>query len=195
MKARILMIPALMVLGTTVTLAADPPKFKIFGGAAFVSPLGEEDVDIGQVRDSIQASNELGWTVGFEARVNKGIGLEFDYINVTNDIEFGNRTITNVDLDPISFTLNFHLIPTRVVDFYIGPTVSYFIWGDLDLGNGRVSADNELDFGASAGLEIGGEHFAFLGGLRWVAADLSPSGGPSIKVDPLISRLGVAFKW
>ena len=197
MRAPALAVAALAVLGTSTAFAADTPKFKIFGGLAYVAPLAEDDVDIGTVRDSIKASEELGWTVGIEARFNKVIGLEFDYVNATSDIEFGGQVIDDIHIQPLSATLNFHIIPTEIVDFYFGPTASYFIWDDTDLGTGtEFKTDNDFAYGASAGLEIGfGKTFALMGGIRWLKADLEPDGAPKIGIDPLISRLGVAFRF
>ncbi|HET9481555.1 MAG TPA: hypothetical protein VFP98_07360, partial [Candidatus Polarisedimenticolia bacterium] len=115
---------------TSPLLAADTPKFKVFGAASYMSPLGESDIDFGAVRDSVEAADQLGWTVGFEARFNPVLGLEVDYINATSDIEFAGETIGDVDMQPLSATLNFHLIPTSIVDLYVGPTATYFIFSD-----------------------------------------------------------------
>ncbi|HKY34214.1 MAG TPA: outer membrane beta-barrel protein [Candidatus Polarisedimenticolia bacterium] len=177
--------------------SADTPKFKIFGAASYVSPLSEDDVTIGTVRDSVQASDELGWNVGFEARFSKVVGLEVDYVNVTNDVEFGDDVIGEVDMQPLSATLNFHVIPTGIVDLYVGPTASYFIFGDVELDDlGDVETDNELAYGASVGLEIGlGDTLAIMGGLRWLKVDLDFEDTVETGVDPLFSRLGLALRF
>ena len=197
MKAGSVVLAALVVLGTGVAVAANNPRFKVFGALSYAAPLGEDDVTIDSVRDSVEASDKLGWNVGLEARFNKVVGLEFDYTNATNDLEFGGQVVGSVHMQPLSATLNFHLLPTKVVDLYLGPTASYFIWGDADLGTGdRFETDNEFAYGASLGLEIGlGDTFAFLGGLRWLRADIQPEGTEKIPVDPLFSRLGVALRF
>ena len=197
MKARSLVFAALVVLGTGTAAAADHPKFKIFGALSYVAPLGEDDVTIGSVRDSVKASNEVGWNVGLECRFNQVVGLEFDYTNATNDIEFGGQKVGDVHMQPLAATLNFHVIPTSIVDLYLGPTAAYFIWGDADFGSGGTfKTDNEFAYGASVGLEIGlGETFAIMGGIRWLKADIEPDGSPKIGVDPLFSRLGIALRF
>ena len=197
MKTRDLLRGIAILLVATPVLAADPPSFKVFGGASYVSPLGEEDVTFGTVTDSVEASEALGWTVGLEARFNQILGLEFDYVNATNDIEFGGDVVGEVDMQPLSATLNFHLIPTSIVDLYIGPTASYFIFGDAEVESvGSLDVDDEFAYGASLGLEIGlGKTFAILGGVRWLKVDLTPEGGEEIAVDPLLSRLGVALRF
>ena len=37
---------------------------------------------------------------------------------------------------PVSLTGNFHLVHTRVIDFYFGPTISYVFWDDITLDTG-----------------------------------------------------------
>src|SRR5262245_48688033 len=197
MKTRQLLYALVSLLVGTPVLAAAPPTFKVFGGASYVSPLGEDDVTFGSITDSVEASDELGWTVGLEARVNQILGFEFDYVNATNDIEFGGDVIGEVEMQPLSATLNFHLIPTSIVDLYIGPTASYFIFDDVEIDSGgTLETDDEFAYGASLGLEIGlGQTFAILGGVRWLKVDLAPEGAEEVAVDPLFSRLGVALRF
>lgn len=182
--------------------AAQDNSFKIYGGLAYISPLSEEDVDFGSVSDSVEASSEAGWNVGVEFRFSELFGLEIDVVHATQDIEFGGDTIADVDFTPVSATLNFHLINTSVVDFYLGPTAGYVIWGDIDFESSSFSSsdegtDNQFAWGAAVGLDIGfGGTFAITGGVRWLDVDLEPEeGNEEIGVDPLLSRLGVAFRF
>ena len=199
MRARILSVVILVAAASAAAvpaLADDTPKFKIFGGASYVSPMSEEEVDIGVVRDSVRASDDLGWTVGFEARFNRFVGLEMDYVNATNDVEFGGAVIGQVEMQPLSATLDFHVVPAGVVDFYLGPTVSYFIWTDATLDPvGDLHTENEWAYGASLGLEVGGERIAFLGGLRWLSVDFKSDVPGNFAVDPLFSRVGLAIRF
>lgn len=182
---------------------AQDNKVKIFAGASYISPLDEADVDIGAITDSIEASSELGWTVGVEFRFGEWIGLEVDYVSATHDIEFGGQQIAEIDFAPISASLNVHLVHTKLVDLYIAPTATYVYWGDLELDSGQtinlsdLDTDDEVSFGASLGLDIGlGEHFAVFGGVRWLSVDFENDDiDGSIGVDPLLSRLGVAVRF
>lgn len=194
MNSRIIPVAAFALL---VAAPASAAGFKVFGGVSYVAPLGEDDVDIGAITDSIEASEVLGWTVGLESRFNKIVGLEIDYVNSTNDIEFGGSTIGEVQIQPLSATLNFHLVPTGIVNLYLGPTASYFIFGDADVDPlGSLDVDNEFAYGASLGLEIGlGGTVAVLGGIRWLKVDIRPDGSDEIPLDPLYSRLGLALRF
>jgi outer membrane protein W len=190
-----------MLLLAVSPLLAQDNSFKIYGGLAYVSPLSDENVDIDGVVDSLQASSEAGWNLGVEFRFNKLLGLELDGVHATQDIEFGGNTIADVDFTPLSATLDFHLIHTKVIDLYLGPTASYIIWGDINVKDANFGddngADNQFAWGALVGLDIGfGKTFAITLGVRWLDVDLKPDGSSdSVGVDPLISRLGVAFRF
>jgi outer membrane protein W len=183
---------------------AQEAKSKVFGGAAYVSPLSDESVTFGDVTDSIDAASQTGWDVGFEWRMTKRLGLEVDYLNATHDIEFGGTTIGEADLQPLSATLNFHLIRTRLIDLYLGPTFSYVNWGDVNLNEaGQDATDalgiptkSETAYGASVGIDIGlGKTLAIVGGVRYLKLDLTPEDGDGVGVDPLITRVGVAIRF
>ena len=88
---------AMIALASAAPAQAQDIKFKIFGAAAFVSPLSDDDVTIGSVTDSIEASSQTGYNFGFEWRMSQLFGLELDYVNATQDIEFGGTTIGETD--------------------------------------------------------------------------------------------------
>jgi outer membrane protein W len=189
------------VLGAALVLAAAPAraqddKFKIFGAVSYVAPTSESTISVSSVSESVKASKEAGYDVGFEWRWGKLFGLEVDYVNVTQNVEVDGVKFADVDFSPLSGTLNFHLIHTKVVDFYFGPTYSYVNWGALHLDNGTTtSTENENAWGASVGLDIGlGKTFAIIGGVRYLDLDLR-SNGETVNINPLLSRLGVALRF
>jgi len=207
MKKAFLFAFVLVVIAMFASAApaqAQEVKFKIFGAAAYVSPLSNDNVTIGSVEDSIEASNQAGWDFGFEWRMSPMFGLEVDYMDADQDIDFGGHKIADTKLQPLSATLNFHLVHTKVVDFYLGPTFSYVNWGDINFnqegqdlsGELGVPADKESAWGASVGIDIGlGKSFAIVGGVRYIKLDLTPKDSEGIAIDPLISRLGVALRF
>lgn len=197
-------LAALAALASASPAQAQDSKFKIFGAAAYVSPLSSDDVTFGSVTDSLEASNQTGYDFGFEWRMSPLFGLEVDYVDAKQDVDFGGTTIGEANLQPLSATLNFHLIHGKVVDFYLGPTFSYVNWGDIDFnadgetltGDSGVPTDKESAYGASVGIDIGiGTHFAIIGGVRYLKLDLTPENGEGLAVDPLISRVGVAIRF
>lgn len=186
------------------TAMAQDTHFKFFGGAAYVAPLNESDVTVGSVTDAVKAQEQVGWNFGIEGRFNNWLGLEVDYVRATQDVEFGGQTIGSTDFSPLTASFNIHVVHTTVVDFYLGPSYSYVNWGDIELnqaGQGFFSTnglgtDSANAWGINLGLDIGfGKHFALTGGLRYIDTNLDTEAGPSFAVDPLVGRLGVAFRF
>jgi hypothetical protein len=118
-------------------------------------------------------------------------------VNATHDVEFSGSTVAEVDLEPLSASLNLHLIHTTIIDFYVAPTVSYVSWGDLEIfGGDSVSTDGQTVLGASVGLDVGlGRSFALVGGVRYLDLDLEADGTEDVSVNPLFTRLGIALRW
>ena len=183
---------------------AQDTHVKIFAAASYVAPLSEEDVTINSVTQSVKNSDALGWEFGIEGRFNKWLGLQVDYIHVDQDVEYNGSTIGSTTLAPLSATFNIHVVHSKIVDFYLGPTYSYVDWGDISLngpgsvfwGTNNLGTNSEHAWGASLGLDIGlGKHVAIVTGLRYLRLDLTPQGGQSAKVDPLFSDIGIAVRF
>jgi hypothetical protein len=179
--------------------------FKVYGGPAYVAPLNDSDVSFETVTDSLQAQSHVGWNLGVEGRFARLIGIELDYVNGSQDVEFGGTTIGETDFSPLTLTANFHLIPSNRFDFYVGPSFTWVNWGDIELdangsdvvGDGfNAGLDSETGWGISTGLDIGfGEHFAIGAGLKWLNVGMVLSDGQEIDVEPLIARLTAAFRF
>lgn len=201
--------PLFLAAIAVAALAAAPAQaqdthVKFYGGAAYVAPLSSEDITVGSVTDSVEAQQQIGWNLGVEGRLGKLIGLELDYINATQDIDVGGTTMGSASFAPLTFTLNFHIVPTKIVDFYLGPSYSYVNWGDIELnqsgqtffGSSGLGTDSASAWGVALGLDIGlGKHFAFTGGLRYLDLPLKTDTGDSVAVNPLIGRLGIAIRF
>jgi outer membrane protein W len=183
---------------------AQDTHVKIFAAASYVSPLSEEDVTVGSVTQSVKNSDALGWEFGVEGRFTKWLGLQVDYIHVDQDVKYNGSTIGSTTLSPLSATFNIHVVHSKIIDFYLGPTYSYVNWGDISLngpgsvfyGTNNLGTDSESAWGASLGLDIGlGKHVAIVTGIRYLSLDLTAQGGQSAKVDPLFSSVGIAVRF
>lgn len=183
---------------------ADITHFKIYGGPAYVSPLGDDDVTFGAVTDSLEGEDHVGWNLGFEGRFGKLIGIEVDYVNATQDVDFGGSTIGDTTFSPLTATLNFHVVPGNHFDLYLGPSYTWVNWGDIDVnasssgvtGGSTVGTDSSSGWGISLGADFSPwKHFAFTAGLKYLNADLELSNGQSSSMNPLVARLGVAARF
>lgn len=179
--------------------------FKVYGGPAYVAPLNDSDVSFETVTDSIAAQDHVGWNLGVEGRFARLLGIELDYVNASQEVEFGGTTIGETDFSPLTLTANFHLIPSKHFDFYVGPSFTWVNWGDIELdANGsdvvgdsfNAGIDSETGWGISTGIDFGfGEHFAIGAGLKWLDVGMVLSDGQKIDVEPLVARLTAAFRF
>jgi len=182
---------------------AQGTHFKVYGGPAYVAPMSDEDVSLGSVTDTVQATEEVGWNLGIEGRFNDWFGIEIDYVDANQDVDFGGTTIGEANFSPLTATFNIHVVHTTVVDFYLGPAYTYVNWGDIHLnasgsgitGSSDIGTDSAHGWGVSMGIDIGWEHFVFTGGLKYLEVGLQVQNGPTIPVNPLVARLGVGFRF
>lgn len=174
----------------------DTYDFKLFGGAAYVAPLS--DSSLTGVASSVEASTEYGWELGGEWKPSNRFGLELAYLNAKHDVEADGTVIGDISLRPLTFTANFHLVNRDAFNWYVGPTLSYIDWSDISLGSGgNLAVDSETTYGISTGVDIGfGDTVALQLGLRWLDASVeSPVLPNDVSVDPLFTRIGVAFRF
>ena len=193
------LLPALFLvaLATASPASAQDHTFKVFATFDWISPLGEEDVTVGSVTDSVQAGDELGYEAGFEWRLHKIVGLEASYLVAEHDIESEDATLATVDQQSLTAALNFHILPTKYFDFWVAPVASWVDWGDIEAedGSAEEEADSEVAFGAAVGFDIGiGKTFAITAGVRWLSVDISTETA-DLPVDPLIARAGIALRF
>jgi outer membrane protein W len=171
-------------------------KFKVYAAYNYVAPMGSEDVNEGNVTQTLEAAEEAGYSLGFEWRLGKWAGLEFDYLAADNDIDLGGVTVAKTTMTPLSGSFNFHLIHSKILDFYFGPTVSYVNWDDVETTEGdTLSADSQFSYGAQVGLDISlFKSVAIVTGLRYLQLDLKTD-EQDLAVNPLFAKVGVAFRW
>jgi len=204
LKARtaILALAAVAIFASAPALAQDH-SFRVFVTADWISPLAEDDITFGSVKDSIQGADDVGYEAGFEWRMNKLFGLEGSYLIGSNDFDFGSTEIGSLDQSAITAALNFHILPTKIFDLWIAPVASWYSFDDFEvkssLGGGSVTIDNEWGYGAQVGFDIGfGKTFAITGGVRYIKLSVNgddTSGIDDVGIDPLIARAGIAFRF
>jgi outer membrane protein len=171
---------------------------RIFITVDWVSPLGDDDITFGSVQDAVQGSDDFGYEAGFEGRFNKLVGLEGSLLVGSNDFELDENgtDLGSLDQRALTAALNFHIIPTRFFDLRVAPIASWYSFGELeDINGNNLDINDEWGYGAQVGFDIGlGKTVAIDGGVRYVKLDIS-SGSQSVAFDPVIARLGLAFRF
>jgi hypothetical protein len=169
---------------------------KLWAATSYIAPLSESDRNIGGVTAAVKGSNEMGYEFGAEFR-SKSLGFAFDYLNSRQELQHASAGfLGSAEFKPISASLLLYL-PLPVLEMSLGATASYVNWGDLQLSNGTTQPMNaKLGYGITvAGDYPLGKAFAVTGGMRWLKLQAEPEGGSSIKVDPLISHVGLALRF
>lgn len=183
-----------IALAAPAAQAQDEYNWKVFLSGAYVDPLSDTEID----GDDVSLTSEFGYEFGVEWRPVNRLGFELAYLDVDQDVEVNGDTFGEIAFNPMSFTLNFHVINRSVFNWYIGPTISFVDWGDLEVsGVGSADVDSETTYGASTGFTIGlGDTFALQFGVRWLDSTAESSDiNEELDVDPLFATVGVAFRF
>jgi outer membrane protein W len=176
--------------------AQDMYDWKVFIAGAYVAPLSDTEID----GEDVSLSDEFGYELGVEWRAINRLGFELAYFTVDQDVEVDGDTFGEIGFNPLNLTLNIHVINRNAFNWYIGPTVSFVDWDDLEVpGSGSAEIESETAIGVSTGITVGlGETFALQFGVRYIDAT-AESGDASfdeeVSVDPLFASVGVAFRF
>ena len=197
MKKWILLSVVISALLVVAPAYAQGNEFKVYAAVNYVSPTGSDELSVDNVIERVEASEEAGWSIGFEGRLGKWLGLELDYLRVDQDIEANGFKIGSTSMSPLSLSANFHLVHTKILDFYFGPTISYVFWDDVkDAETGeKLSTSGEWGAGLQVGLDISLiKTVAIVTGLRYQRLELTVD-QQELAIDPLYAKFGVAFRF
>lgn len=207
MKTRGLAILALTALCLCVAALpawAEKGDKQIQFGLVYSSPTN----DLQDGMDTIEADSATGFQAAFEFMVGDRVGVEPAISTANHDVDvmtpgFPTIALGDADLRTLTVNVNFHLTPESNADFYVGPTVGYTFWGDLDspfLG-GSFAIEDDLIYGVNLGVDVpfGESAWSFAGALNWLVVEAALSdatpGDPPLDVDPLQVKVGVAYNF
>ena len=199
----VFVLAALVVFASAPVMAQDH-RHRAFVTADWISPLASDDVDFETVQDAVQGTDDFGFEFGYEYRFTDLWGLEGSYTIGSNDFELedADTELGTVDQQAVTAALNFHVTPGKRFDLWFAPLVSWYSFGDFDIDDAIDSEDVDLNtewgYGAAVGFDIGlgeSQTVAFTGGLRYVKVELAGEDFSGIDFDPIIARLGLAFRW
>lgn len=204
-------------IGAAIIFLALPParaqdeydswRFRVFAGVVcrcvesdnvtFVDPV------FGTSATEIDGTG-FGFGLGIERRFSKLLGVDLSIGRTELDVEFTQSLTPTVatdtlDVTPIWLALNFHVVNSDSVDFWVGPQIAYVLWSDplkfSAPGQPTYTVKTDAEFpaiGIALGLdywlsETGGLNFAF----RFVDADADPT--HNLPVDPTFITVG--YTW
>jgi outer membrane protein W len=164
--------------------------------------------DLTEGGQTIEAQPTTGFQASFEYRFSSLLGIEPALAFANYDVDtmesgFPDLEIGEVDLTTFTANLNFHLLGESGIDLYVGPTVGYAFWGDLEsaLLAEKFPVKDDFIYGANIGVGVpfGQSGWGFSGALNWLAAeaeleDADPGDSP-LGVDPLQVKVGVYYRF
>ncbi len=188
-----------ILLLVVAALAAAPAHaldyhLRLYGAASYVAPVSDSSIN-GVKTD---AASALGYELGLEWKFAKLVGIEAAYTDTKHDVEVNGVTAGKIDFAPIHASLNFHIIRTKMLTWWVGATASYANWGDLKFNDGTSApVDKKWGYGASTGVMVSIiKTLAFQAGVRWIKLDLVESStGQKLNVDPLFAHAGLALRF
>jgi outer membrane protein W len=161
--------------------------------------------DLTDAGQTTELDDAFGYHASFEFMITDLIGVE-PAVGAANhevtvveaglpDLELG-----EIDLFTLTADLNFHVLRQESVDLFVGPTIGYAFWGDLetDVFPQDFAVEDEFIYGLNVGVDVplGGSKWAFSGALDYLFSDVSLEGSSSdLGVDPLQIKVGVSYSF
>jgi outer membrane protein W len=218
------LVLALVVLVASIPVMADQGDKIIRFGVAYVSPSGDytETFDDGLFFEkfTIEADGAIGPYFGFEFMVTDLIGIDATLLFTDHDVDAGmleiydgevvfdeQMKIGTITSMPLFFSVHFHVVQNSALDFYIGPTIGYIFYGDMEFlpefEEGKIPIKDDFGYGLVTGIDVpfGGAGWNFSTALRYILSDAETDedslegSDDSIGIDPLILHVGVGKRW
>ena len=188
---------AVVVLGIGQTFAG---THMLRAYAGYFTASGDESLNLGK----IEYDNKAGYGVGYEYEPTKWWGIAADYGRFGTDIKASNVRKEKGDFDPTTLGVNLHIIPLDTINVYLGPEAVYVRYGDPrfqipGVGTVRVDVDNEVTWGAKAGVDFKFLPFFGLGAsVEYIDARAkfkSSAGNGNLDPKPVIAHAGLFLRF
>ena len=193
-----LCISVVVLAGARGTFADSTHVLRAYAG--YFSASGDDTLNLGK----IEYDNSAGYGVGYEYEPFKWWGIAADYGRFGTDIKASNIRKVSGDFDPITLGVNFHVVPLKTINVYLGPEAVYVRYGKPQfnlpgVGTVRVDIDNELIWGAKGGVDF--KFLPWIGvgaSVEYIDASAkfkSQAGNGSLDPKPVIAHAGVFLRF
>ena len=194
------------------------------GDASFSEDLGDGTMLAFDGTLTLEPQGQAAIFLGYERRFTDLLGLEFTTWSARHDVDGrlqgtvwlldsntgelidtapidATEKIGDVTVAPLTAGLNFHLTPRSRVDFYLGPMISYVVYGDLESEGETLGIDPDFAFGAVAGVDIplGKGRWLLTGAVRYLDTSATfedmGSGDDPLDVKPWVAQVSAGVKF
>lgn len=139
-----------ILMAFTPAATAETPKGMVRFVLTSTNPTGEEDVG----NESVKGRGSVGIGLTLEYRFTDLVGLEGGFLFTRTKIESHGQGIVRTKNLPFILGLNFHVVRSEKMDFYLGPVVGYAFYDDRVLHGVKVEMDPEMVYGLNLGLDV-----------------------------------------
>lgn len=201
------------------------PTGDLTGEASFVEDLGDGTTLAFDGTLTLEPQSEAALFVGYERRLTDLLGVEFTLWGAEHDVDGqlkgtawlldsntgelittapidATEKLGTVTVNPVTAGVNFHLTPNARADLYLGPFVSYVLYGDLEAeGEQALAIDDDFGWGAVVGVDIslGKSAWLLTGAARYLDTEASPKDlGPDddpLDVTPWVVQISAGVKF
>ena len=146
----------------------------------------------------------FGFGIDAERRFSKLLGLDLAVGYTGLDVDFTQSLTTTtatdtLDVLPIWLALNFHVVNTEKVDFWVGPQIAYVTWNDPLTFSAPGQPDFDLETEAhfpGVGFVLGLDWWlAKNGGLNFAFRFVDADANEVVLVDPTFVTVGYTWKF
>jgi outer membrane protein W len=181
------------------SLAAEKGDQRVQFGLLYMVPTD----DLVEPGETLELDESFGLQVSFERMVTDRIGVEPTIWSTSHDVEVSDAMVPDfdlgeIDLFAVAVNVNYRVLERDRVELFVGPTVGYAFWGDLETGLGDFSADDEFVYGVNLGLDVpvGGGKWGVSGALGYLFSEIGLEGsGSDLGVDPFQLKLGLSYRF
>lgn len=215
---RLSFILGIIMLFIAAPLAAQERSVDLLGFVSWVDVSGDTELDEDAEDFGLEFDSDMGYGAGVNIFWSNRISTEFTASVISPEV---NVTPTNstippflageLEMLPITGTLQFHLSPNGRFDPYVGAGVAYILFDDLDEEDDLDDVDVEAiefedDYGflVNAGVDIGlSDMFAINLDAKYVPLESSatavfatgPGEATEIELNPLMLQAGVRLRF
>ena len=187
----------ILVSAVSISAHAEEQKYALRFGGVVVDPTGS---------DPIQGENgaletAYGGELNFEWYFTPDWGLDISTIGATDFNNADSDYANGISISPFTVGLNYHPVITHTVDWSVGFLVGGVNYSDFEFDDDRFSSTFRRDFtyGVQTSVDLSPAswtHWGFNLGAKYLNSSAEFEGTPGeIKVDPLIWRAMLVYKW
>jgi outer membrane protein W len=213
---RVLLALSLVVLAAP--LFAQGRSFEITGWYSQVDPQGDPDPDLSNLRD-IEFDGDSGWGLGVNVFWGSRLSTEFAGYVVSPSVATAgaNPAIApfafgDLEMIPLTATLQFHLLPNSRIDPYVGAGVGYVLFDQVDRASDvtginvdAIDFDDDFGYVLNGGVSVGltrnlalnveAKYMPLESSANVVFAGTTPAQQIDIEVNPMIVSAGLSLRF